>query len=238
MAPCFGSPPICRTTKFAEPEIEPTGTPIWGGEIAGALPPWSVFWRLDSDNASRHSDRDLPPAAHRRFRFRRRRRRRPLSEGARHQPSLCLALHEGAQGLHPRLRHRRSHQAQSRARRRCRLRAAERGAAAARHRPDPRFRAQPCRRAFRRQSMVARRAGMGPGLAARGFVRYRLGPAAVPRPRRRAAADHRLVLRAGAGRAARSSCATTRPKAASPPGISSTGCRSRPSATARSCATL
>ena len=31
-----------------EPEIKPTGTPIWGGEIAGPLPPWSVFWRLDS----------------------------------------------------------------------------------------------------------------------------------------------------------------------------------------------
>ena len=70
----------------------------------------------------------------------------------------------------------------------------------ARPRPDPRFRAQPCRRAFRRQSMVARRAGMGPGLAACGLVRHRLGPAAVPRPRRRAAADHRLVLWAGAGK--------------------------------------
>ena len=52
---------------------------------------------------------------------------------------------------------------------------------AARSRPDPRFRAQPCRRAFCRQSLVARRAGMGPGLAARGLVRYRLGAAAVSR---------------------------------------------------------
>ena len=33
---------------------------------------------------------------------------------------------------------------------------------AARSRPDPRFRSQPCRRAFCRQSVVARRAGMGP----------------------------------------------------------------------------
>ena len=40
---------------------------------------------------------------------------------------------------------------------------------------------------------------MGPGLAACGLVRHRLGPAAVPRARRRAAADHRLVLRRGAG---------------------------------------
>jgi malto-oligosyltrehalose trehalohydrolase len=30
------------------PTIEPAGTPIWGGEIAGPLPPWSVFWRLES----------------------------------------------------------------------------------------------------------------------------------------------------------------------------------------------
>ena len=55
----------------------------------------------------------------------------------------------------------------------------------------------------------------------------------VPRPRRRAAADPRLVLWRGAGEAARSNCATTPAKAAFPPGISSTGCRSRPSATAR-----
>ena len=48
--------------------------------------------------------------------------------------------------------------------------------------------------------MVARRAGMGSGLAARGLLRHRLGAVAVPRPRRRAAADHRLVLRAGAGK--------------------------------------
>jgi hypothetical protein len=37
------------------------------------------------------------------------------------------------------------------------------------------FRPQPCRGTFRRQSMVARRAGMGSGLAARGVVRLRLG---------------------------------------------------------------
>ncbi|MDP3692517.1 malto-oligosyltrehalose trehalohydrolase [Bradyrhizobium sp.] len=30
------------------PEIKPAGAPLWGGEIAGPLPPWSVFWRLDS----------------------------------------------------------------------------------------------------------------------------------------------------------------------------------------------
>ena len=35
------------------------------------------------------------------FRFRRGRRHRPLSESARHHASLCIALHEGAQGQHP-----------------------------------------------------------------------------------------------------------------------------------------
>jgi maltooligosyltrehalose trehalohydrolase len=34
--------------EIPAPEARPTGTPIWGGEIASALPPWSVFWRLDS----------------------------------------------------------------------------------------------------------------------------------------------------------------------------------------------
>ena len=48
--------------------------------------------------------------------------------------------------------------------------------------------------------MVARRAGMGSGLAACGVVRHRLGHPALPRPRRRAAADHRFVLRRSAGK--------------------------------------
>jgi len=34
--------------EIRPPEIEPTGLPIWGGEIAGMMPTWSVFWRLDS----------------------------------------------------------------------------------------------------------------------------------------------------------------------------------------------
>ncbi len=33
---------------IAAPEFEPKGTPIWGGEIAEPLPPWSILWRLDS----------------------------------------------------------------------------------------------------------------------------------------------------------------------------------------------
>jgi 1,4-alpha-glucan branching enzyme len=34
--------------EIPSPESEPTGVPIWGGEITGPLPPWSVFWRLDT----------------------------------------------------------------------------------------------------------------------------------------------------------------------------------------------
>ena len=34
--------------EIPAPEIKPMGIPIWGGEIAGPLPPWSVFWRLDA----------------------------------------------------------------------------------------------------------------------------------------------------------------------------------------------
>ena len=48
--------------------------------------------------------------------------------------------------------------------------------------------------------MVARRAGMGPDLAACSLVRHRLGPVAVSGTRRRAAAHHRLVLWRGVGK--------------------------------------
>jgi maltooligosyltrehalose trehalohydrolase len=34
--------------EIARPEIESTGTPIWGDEIADPIPSWSVFWRLDA----------------------------------------------------------------------------------------------------------------------------------------------------------------------------------------------
>ncbi|WP_291868619.1 malto-oligosyltrehalose trehalohydrolase [Bradyrhizobium sp.] len=33
--------------EVSRPKIEPAGIPIWGGEITGSIPPWSVFWRLD-----------------------------------------------------------------------------------------------------------------------------------------------------------------------------------------------
>jgi maltooligosyltrehalose trehalohydrolase len=34
--------------EIAHKRSEPTGTPIWGGETGGLIPPWSVFWRLDA----------------------------------------------------------------------------------------------------------------------------------------------------------------------------------------------
>ena len=62
--------------------------------------------------------------------------------------------------------------------------------------------------------------------------------AALPRPRRRAAADPRLVLWRGAGKGRDRAALRCRAKAASRPGISSIACRSRRSATARSCAAI
>jgi len=32
--------------KIANTSTQTTGTPIWGGEAGGLLPPWSVFWRI------------------------------------------------------------------------------------------------------------------------------------------------------------------------------------------------
>ena len=84
--------------------IKSRGTPIWGSETDG--PDAALVGVLAHRRAMMPPaipDRDLPPAAHGEFRFRRRRGRRSLSEGARHQPSLRLAIHEGAQGQHPRL---------------------------------------------------------------------------------------------------------------------------------------
>src|SRR6266566_1159382 len=45
-------------------------------------------------------------------------------------------------------------------------------AGAGRHGPDPRFCAQPYGRPLRRQRLVARRPGVGPGVALRGFLRH------------------------------------------------------------------
>ena len=80
----------------------------------------------DRADAPCHSDRDLSRATDRRFQLRRRSGHRSLPESTGHHASLCVALHEGAQGQHPRLRHRRSHRDQSRTGRRCRVRTIER----------------------------------------------------------------------------------------------------------------
>jgi len=32
--------------EIADASRDTTGTPIWGGEPGGRLPPWSVFWRI------------------------------------------------------------------------------------------------------------------------------------------------------------------------------------------------
>jgi maltooligosyltrehalose trehalohydrolase len=34
--------------EIAGPPREPAGVPIWGGEAGQTMPPWSVFWRLES----------------------------------------------------------------------------------------------------------------------------------------------------------------------------------------------
>ena len=60
--------------------------------------------------------------------------------------------------------------------------------------------------------------------------------AALSGARRRAAADHRLVLRRSAGKGRDRASLRSPAKAAFRPGISSIGCRSRRSATAKSCA--
>jgi maltooligosyltrehalose trehalohydrolase len=36
------------TTNIAQPAGEAAGLPIWGGERTEILPPWSVFWRIES----------------------------------------------------------------------------------------------------------------------------------------------------------------------------------------------
>ncbi len=71
---------------------------------------------------------------------------------------------------------------------------------------DPRFRAESHGRRRRRQSVVARRAGMGPGLGLRGMVRHRLGPGPALPARQAAGAVSGRPVRRGAGGAASSRC--------------------------------
>ena len=136
----------------------------------------------------------------------------PLSRPARRQPSLCLAADGGAARLDARLRHRRPQPAQSRDRHRGGVPGTGRRARGARHGADRRYRAEPHGGRRRRQRLVARRAGMGRGLALRGLFRHQLGPdprrpegpgsaAGARRPVRRGARKRRdrAALRSGRG---------------------------------------
>jgi maltooligosyltrehalose trehalohydrolase len=33
-------------SQISNPSTGASGTPVWGGEAGGLLPPWSVFWRI------------------------------------------------------------------------------------------------------------------------------------------------------------------------------------------------
>ena len=208
-------------------------TLIWGSDPA-SRPPWSARWRIGPVIPPA-----IPIATYRLqliggFRFRRRCFRRALSEGARHHhlyASPFMRARKGSTHGYDVTDHAQFNQS-SEAKR---LRAAERRAAATRSRADPGFRAQPCRRAFRRQSLVARRAGMGSGLAhAASFdmtgSNCHTAPAAACccRSSARPTARHWKV--------ARSNCVTTPAKAVFRPGILSIARRSRRNVTAKSCA--
>ena len=163
----------------------------------------------------------------------------PYLKRPRHHPSLCLAVSQGAARQHARLRHRRSRPAQSRARRRGRLRAAVRGAEAERPRADPRFRAQPHGRRPCRQCLVARRAGMGAEARLMPWL-FDIDWDALPHRR------HPGVLLPILGRPYGEALQSgeialqirRRRPAASRPGISTTSCRSIRSAMARCCARI
>ncbi len=100
--------------------------------------------------------------------------------------------------LDPRLRRHRLQPPQSRARRRGRVRGAGRDAARARDGPPARLRAQPHGRRLR-QSLVARRARMGPAQPLRHLLRHRLGGERARLPRQDHAAGARRPVRQGAG---------------------------------------
>ena len=91
-----------------------------------------------------------------------------------------------------------------------------------------RYRAEPHGGRRRRQRLVARCPRMGRGLALRRLFRHQLGPAARGSEGPGAAAGARRPVRRGARKRRRSRCASTRRKAASAPGITTTASRSRP----------
>src|SRR5436190_132660 len=111
---------------------------------------------------------------------------------ARHQPSICIAVPEGATGQHARLRHHRPQRGESGDRHRARVAHPAGHAQAPRHGPGARPRAEPHGRAARRQRLVARRSGERSRVAVCSLLRHRL------EPRQAAAAGARQTLRRGA----------------------------------------
>ena len=99
---------------------------------------------------------------------------RALSRAARRQPRLSLAVLQGAARQRARLRHHRPRGAQSGARDGSGLRLDDRGVPARGPRRILDFVPEPYGRRRRRQSAVARRARMGPGVPIRRLVRHRL----------------------------------------------------------------
>ena len=96
------------------------------------------------------------------------------------------------------------------------------------HRPHSRLRPQSHGRALCGQCLVARRARMGAAVALCRLFRHRLGNVARPASRGGVLLPILGSRMARRWRAATSSCATIAAKGASPPGITSTGCRSAP----------
>ena len=185
----------------ASPTLWPKATPIWGGAPPRKL---AALVGLRRDRGAL-----MPPAIplatyrlqlSKDFGFDARRAARALSQGARRHASLCLAVPQGA------ARQRRTATTSSITTRSIRSSAARRPSRVSSDALKdadlglildfvPNHMAVGCR-----QRLVARRAGMGPQVAARGLVRHRLGAAALPPRRRRAAAGARQALWRGADR--------------------------------------
>ena len=193
--------PISRTSRRARPPTLPAGASDLGRRAGGqARRPGRCTGASERDDAARGPDRDLSPAAHAELRLRRAAAARALSQGARHQPSLRLALPEGARRQHPWLRHRRPQRAQSRARRRGRL---SRGCARRSPRPTSGSSSISCPTTWACITPT-----MPGGSTCWNGGRSRLMPASFDidwetlpgtAARRRAAADPRTPLRRGAG---------------------------------------
>ena len=127
---------------------------------------------------------------------------RELPRGARDQRLLRLVVPAGRSGQRPRVRHRRSHDAQSRDRHRRRLLVVDRGAAAGQDGPHPRRRAEPHGHRAIGEPVVDGRARERAELALRAFLRHRVEADQGRAGRQGAAPDPRRLLRIGARGAA------------------------------------